>query len=96
MEKLLPADHPDMASVRRSFEEVDRLVGRFFDRYRDAGEARVTGRVGWQNEPLTVTPLWLFSHTVTHEFHHKGQVVTLGRRLGFPPADTDLVLPAPM
>ncbi|WP_376777678.1 DinB family protein [Deinococcus rubellus] len=35
-------------------------------------------------------------HPITHEFHHKGQLLALGRVLGFPLAsggDTDLVLP---
>ncbi|WP_423227985.1 DinB family protein [Sabulibacter ruber] len=28
---------------------------------------------------------------ITHEFHHKGQIPSLGRHLGFVPDDTDVV-----
>jgi uncharacterized damage-inducible protein DinB len=33
----------------------------------------------------------LFSHVVTHEFHHKGQILSLSRHLGYIPVDTDIM-----
>jgi uncharacterized damage-inducible protein DinB len=36
-------------------------------------------------------PLKLFTHVVTHEFHHKGQVLSISRHLGYIPVDTDIV-----
>ncbi|MFP3360862.1 DinB family protein, partial [Planococcus sp. SIMBA_143] len=36
---------------------------------------------------------WLYTHTATHEFHHKGQIVKIGRKLGYIPPDTDLIEP---
>ena len=39
---------------------------------------------------------WLIVHPITHEFHHKGQLLALARVLEHPlpaGADTDLVLP---
>jgi uncharacterized damage-inducible protein DinB len=30
---------------------------------------------------------------MTHEFHHKGQIVKIGRQLGYNPPETDLVEP---
>ncbi|MCB0624495.1 MAG: hypothetical protein KDC43_11415, partial [Saprospiraceae bacterium] len=33
----------------------------------------------------------LFTHVVTHEFHHKGQILSLTRHLGFVPVDTDVM-----
>ena len=44
----------------------------------------------------TLTQRWLFLHTITHEFHHKGQALALSRVLGYPhpgKPDTDLVEP---
>jgi uncharacterized damage-inducible protein DinB len=38
-------------------------------------------------------PRWLFTQAVTHEFHHKGQIVTIARQLGYQPVETDLVTP---
>ena len=33
----------------------------------------------------------LFTHVVTHEFHDKGQILSLTRHLGFVPVDTDVM-----
>ena len=33
----------------------------------------------------------IFSHVITHEFHHKGQVLSLSRSLGYIPVDTDIL-----
>ncbi len=43
-------------------------------------------------EPLSITPLWLLTHTETHEFHHKGQIVSMARHLGYTPPNTILIL----
>lgn len=38
-----------------------------------------------------VTSLELFSHVITHEYHHKGQVLSISRHLGYTPVDTDII-----
>ena len=92
--RLQPAEHPDVPAVRRAFDRADAAVERFLARYGDRPETPVTHAVRWQAEPLTVPALWLFTHSVTHEFHHKGQILSFGRSLGHPiTADADLVLP---
>ncbi|MFI5159066.1 MAG: DinB family protein [Sphingobacteriales bacterium] len=40
---------------------------------------------------LTRSPFELFTHVTTHEFHHKGQVVSMSRQLGYTPVDTDVI-----
>ena len=35
--------------------------------------------------------LKIFTHVITHEFHHKGQVLSLTRHLGYIPVDTDII-----
>jgi uncharacterized damage-inducible protein DinB len=35
------------------------------------------------DEIITVTPNKLLMHTITHEFHHKGQIVTMARQMGY-------------
>jgi uncharacterized damage-inducible protein DinB len=81
---------PDVAAMRLSFADVDALVGRFLEHYRTDITALVTGRLRSQEEPFTVSALWLFSHPATHEFHHKGQIVLFGREAGYPAPNTDL------
>ncbi len=33
----------------------------------------------------------LFSHVITHEFYHKGQILSVSRLLGYIPIDTDII-----
>jgi uncharacterized damage-inducible protein DinB len=33
----------------------------------------------------------IFTHVITHEFHHKGQILSLSRHLGYTPVDTDII-----
>lgn len=87
-------DHPDAAGAARLFETVDGIVVAFIGRFPAERLDEAFGRkVNWQPEPLVVTPRWLLAHTITHEFHHKGQIVAMGRILGFPAPETDLYLP---
>lgn len=39
----------------------------------------------------SVKPFKLFSHVITHEYHHKGQILSLSRHLGYIPIDTDIM-----
>lgn len=80
----------DVAMLRRWFSISDEVVGEFLHAY----GGRVMERIYNESEgPVGLTPLWLMTHTMTHEFHHKGQIVTLARKLGHAPPDTDLVYP---
>jgi uncharacterized damage-inducible protein DinB len=38
-----------------------------------------------------VIPAMVATHMLTHEFHHKGQIVMIARMLGYEPPDTDLL-----
>lgn len=80
-----PTDFPDMAAVRALFAEVDGLVTDFLDRH--PGEAlyeQITREIK-RREGLvrfTLSPLWLVSNGITHEFNHKGQLLTSARARG--------------
>lgn len=79
-----------MEKVRTRFKLVDATVQRFLDEYNDRWLENIANEVKWQKEPWSTTPLWLLTHTETHEFHHKGQIVSMARHLGYNPPDTDL------
>ncbi|MDQ0188536.1 DinB family protein [Alicyclobacillus cycloheptanicus] len=85
--------YPSVDDVARLFASVDDLVQQFLAKFEHALDQPITGHVPWQRDPLQLSPLWLLTHTITHEFHHKGQLVSLTRHLGYAPPDTDLVLP---
>lgn len=44
-----------------------------------------------QNVKNSAKPFRLFSHVITHEYHHKGQILSLSRHLGYIPVDTDIM-----
>ncbi|QKY70708.1 DinB family protein [Lentibacillus sp. CBA3610] len=83
----------NVQDIRNIFSDVDSLVYRFLDTYADKLDMNVKGPVPWQKEDEELPVLWLFTHTITHEFHHKGQIVSMARQLGYVPDDTDLGIP---
>ncbi|RAK65118.1 DinB family protein [Hymenobacter edaphi] len=82
---------PDVAAARTCFATVDALMLDFLayaaGREQQAAPLAVPGRPA----PLSFTPLQLFTHVITHEFHHKGQVLSMSRQLGYVPVDTDVI-----
>ncbi|WP_099157676.1 DinB family protein [Virgibacillus ndiopensis] len=80
-----------VADLRHVFKETDRLVEAFLQEYEGRWDLTISRTVSWQEKPIEYTTLWLFTHTITHEFHHKGQIVKMGRLLGYIPPDTDLI-----
>ncbi|EEM05195.1 damage-inducible protein DinB [Bacillus pseudomycoides] len=83
-------NHSDVEKVRAKFELVDEIVQRFLDEFHARWFENIANEVKWQKEPWSTTPLWLLTHTETHEFHHKGQIVSMARHLGYSPPNTDL------
>ncbi|MGN4632630.1 DinB family protein [Bacillus cereus group sp. MYBK34-1] len=83
-------EHANVEKVRARFKLVDETVQHFLDEYNDRWLENIANEVKWQKEPWSTTPLWLLTHTETHEFHHKGQIVSMARHLGYTPPDTDL------
>lgn len=79
----------DVAFARAEFAEIDELAQRFLREYRDRWNEPIEQDESWQGYPKAPTPLLLFTHTATHEFHHKGQIVSMARHLGFPPPADD-------
>lgn len=75
--------------VADMFDEVDRLMMEFITAAHftenDQLHYEIQGAAG------KVSKLKLFTHVITHEFHHKGQILSLSRHLGYTPVDTDIV-----
>lgn len=86
-------EHADVPQVRDRFRSADEAVERFFVEFDGRWADKIANEVRWQEEPWGTTPLWLLTHTETHEFHHKGQIVSMARRLGYSPPGTDLEAP---
>ncbi|MCB0640529.1 MAG: ATP-binding cassette domain-containing protein, partial [Phaeodactylibacter sp.] len=50
-----------------------------------------SGVLEFDGKPQETEALKLFTHVITHEFHHKGQVLSFSRHLGYTPVDTDVL-----
>jgi uncharacterized damage-inducible protein DinB len=84
----------DVKAMRRKFQEVDAVLEEALENFDRLDTAFAFERPGHYARQLTQR--WLIVHPLTHEFHHKGQLLALGRALGHPlppGGDTDLVLP---
>jgi uncharacterized damage-inducible protein DinB len=79
----------DVKYVRNRFAEADELVQRFMNEYGNRWSEPIEQDESWQGYPKTAAPLLLFTHVMTHEFHHKGQIVAMARHLGCPPPADD-------
>lgn len=86
-----PTTMPDAAAVRHLFEEVDALTNAFLTHSEGRWQTPQPYAVPDRSETLPLMPLELFTHVVTHEFHHKGQLLSMGRHLGYAPVDTDVI-----
>lgn len=78
-----------IAQVRLMFGQVDAIVAEFIAAFSADPLRPITAVI--REQVLDVTPLKLFTHTISHEFHHKGQVLSLSRHLGYIPVDTDVI-----
>ncbi|MGH2574655.1 MAG: DinB family protein [Ignavibacteria bacterium] len=79
------------ADLRKVLAGVDMLVNEFLNRFKDSLNASVEGNIFWLKKNITETPLSLFTHVITHEFHHKGQIMSMSRQLGYTPPDADVI-----
>jgi len=77
--------------VERIFEDVNLFVGGFLQKYSSDYQLPFTKKIAHKGIVVTVKPLQLFTHVVTHEFHHKGQILTMSRMLGYTPVYTDVI-----
>ncbi len=91
---IVPDDQITNAkTMRERFEFVDGIVNEALEKFTAPDEPL---EFAHRSGPLKVTQRWLLLHPITHEFHHKGQLLALARVLKHPlpgDVDTDLVLP---
>lgn len=86
--KIKPESITNVLQMRELFKGTDALVDEFLNEFRNQWDPTI--QAGWQSESVELTELWLFTHCITHEFHHRGQIVKLGRQLGYIPNKMNL------
>ncbi|HTD99848.1 MAG TPA: DinB family protein [Mucilaginibacter sp.] len=80
-----------LTDIEDIYEKVNLLVDEFLQKYKDDYQQPLTKKTPVRKIEITLTPLLLFTHVITHEFHHKGQILTMSRLLGYIPVDTDVI-----
>jgi uncharacterized damage-inducible protein DinB len=79
----------NMDEVGALFESVDLLVYEFLARLENGNQMEVSYEISGKRG--NVAPFTVFSHVITHEYHHKGQILSMSRHLGYIPVDTDII-----
>lgn len=80
-------DNNSMQDIERLFDLVNGYMQEFIDNRLNETEIHFERN----GIPGAVMPFKLYTHVTTHEFHHKGQILSLSRHLGYTPVDTDVV-----
>ncbi|HEY0651980.1 MAG TPA: DinB family protein [Chryseosolibacter sp.] len=88
-----PFAKPDMAlhEIRLLYKSVDSIAENFLSRFDPTLEEPITNKISGRDMEVAITPLQLFTHVITHEYHHKGQILSMSRQLGYTPIDTDII-----
>mgnify|MGYP006187479269 FL=1 len=71
------------------FERIDGYVESFINQYESNLYKEI--EILRNEQILMISPIKLFTHVITHEFHHKGQIMSLCRHLNYTPIDADII-----
>jgi len=78
---------PDIESVVHLFDHTDGFMATFIARLDIDQE--IAFAINGQHSAASLAKL--FTHVITHEYHHKGQILSISRHLGYVPVDTDVL-----
>ena len=79
--------------IRALFEKADAYVNEVLESFVQKMDEPIVQPIPWResSEAISMTPRKLFMHTVTHEYHHKGQIMAMARQMGYEPPNTDVL-----
>lgn len=83
-------DYASVADVRAKWEEIAAETERFLRGLTPEQTVEVK-TYQFINETLNLRIDYVVHHILTHEFHHKGQLMMALRTLGYEPQETDLL-----
>jgi uncharacterized damage-inducible protein DinB len=89
VEWLRDPDYNNMADIRRLYEKTDELMTVFLAAFDKSIDIPINNS-RCREDKLNASPLMIFTHVTTHEFHHKGQIMSMCRQLGYAPPETDV------
>ncbi|KGR90197.1 damage-inducible protein DinB [Ureibacillus massiliensis 4400831 = CIP 108448 = CCUG 49529] len=79
--------------IQRYFQKADQYVDLVIEQFSNKFDVIIEKELDWKKGSGLVrkTPHQLLIHSITHEFHHKGQIVVMLRLLGYIPKNTDIL-----
>lgn len=79
--------------IRALFEKADAYVNEVPESFVLKMDDPIVRPIPWRelSEDISMTPQKLFVHTVTHEYHHKGQIMAMARQMGYEPPNTEVL-----
>ncbi len=84
-------DEPmNVTQLQSLFAQVDEIMDHFITHFALHPTQAVKG-YKWPQKYIETDAYGIFTHVITHEFHHKGQAMTMARLLGHLPPDTDIM-----
>lgn len=85
-----PAHWPTVSDARRLQSEVSMRTLNYLSSLSEERLVASTELHFPDGDIAVRTPALILHHVLTHAFHHKGQIVSMCRILGYPAPDTDL------
>jgi uncharacterized damage-inducible protein DinB len=84
---LLPSDRfPDLAALRQRWREHETQMRAFVNSLDESGTSRMIEYKLLSGQP-GASPIWqMLQHVVNHASYHRGQITTMLRQIGVPPA----------
>jgi uncharacterized damage-inducible protein DinB len=89
VEWLHDRDYHTMADIRRLYIKMDDWMAVFLKTFDNSMDVPIDNSRS-REDKLKASPLMIFTHVTTHEFHHKGQIMSMCRQLGYVPPETDV------
>ena len=71
------------------FDQVNQVTSEFLIKFKHCPDLSISGALTDKKHAITSTPFKIFTHVITHGFHHKGQIMSLSKQMGYQPPDTD-------
>lgn len=88
-ERYQDSDYQSVQSVKKLFQQIDDMVLNFIQ---DSSGIWLKGiEADIKDKKYSLKHAQIFTHVITHEFHHKGQTLMLARQMGYAPPDTDII-----
>lgn len=82
-----------LEEIKERFEQADLYVNEVYKELEHDLDKPIQRKIPWreQGDMISLTLGKLLIHTITHEFHHKGQIAAMIRQLGYEPPNTDVL-----